>query len=222
VRTSPRPLDLQVCLPSRQRNVRDTARSLIDVARPDATPRILVASTARPPRIGGLLLRPVSRRSAASAGTAPSASCDSDDRRARADRESVCGDVVPMHRMGRVGPSGASVVEAPGKSAGSPAIARGGEARARALRAKRVACAACRDARHGSKAGQVSRVSAGASAARGAILSRALARRPRAASVGRPRCGLSRGSGRGGFACWWCGAGTAIIGDAHAGRAGKA
>jgi transposase len=32
--------------------------------------------------------------------------CDSDDRRARADREIVCGDVVPMHRMGRVGPSG--------------------------------------------------------------------------------------------------------------------
>ena len=73
--------------------------------------------------------------------------CDSDDRRARADREIVCGDVVPMHRMGRVGPGGASVVEAPGKSAGSPAIARGGEARAPALRAKRVACAACRDAR---------------------------------------------------------------------------
>jgi hypothetical protein len=34
-----------VCLPSRQRNLLDMARSF-DVARPDATPRVLVASTA--------------------------------------------------------------------------------------------------------------------------------------------------------------------------------
>ena len=36
--------------------------------------------------------------------------CDSDDRRARSAREPCAADVVPMHRMQRVGPSGASVV----------------------------------------------------------------------------------------------------------------